>query len=210
MDPSEFKRLVENVRTDGVLTSMPLCCLLADGALEILSGHHRTAAAIEAELAEIQVICITTPLDDERKVALQLSHNAIAGKDDPSLLAELYDSLGLDGKIFSGLTDDVLNLDQMAVAGLTAPTVKYEELRISFLPEDRTGFEAALVQMRAARPAASMHLARFEDFDALFEAILTVKEKRGIANSGLAFVVLAELAMKQLAAEEPTPEPAGA
>src|SRR5258708_4381125 len=47
MDPGEFDRLVKNVRTDGKLTSAPLACQLEDGSIELLSGHHRTLAAIQ-------------------------------------------------------------------------------------------------------------------------------------------------------------------
>ena len=137
--PEEFKRLVENVRLDGGLTSAVLTCSLPDGGLEILSGHHRTAAAVEAGIATIEVINISTLLTEERKKAIQLSHNAINGKDNQSILAELYSDLSLDAKIFSGLTDEILNLDKLDIAGLGAGNLETQEIRIAFLPEDREG-----------------------------------------------------------------------
>jgi ParB-like chromosome segregation protein Spo0J len=104
MSPTEFGRLVENVKTDGRLTSAVLACVTQTGEVEILSGHHRCLAAIEAGLTEIDVLVITTPLSEERKAAIQLSHNAVTGQDNPSALADLYRNLGLDAKMFSGLT----------------------------------------------------------------------------------------------------------
>ena len=75
--------MVENFKTDGKMTGVVTVCLEPDGSLEILSGHHRTEAAIEAGFEEIEVLCITTPLDENRKKAIQLSRNSISGKDNP-------------------------------------------------------------------------------------------------------------------------------
>jgi ParB-like chromosome segregation protein Spo0J len=49
MKAPQFKRLVENIRRDGVLTQLPL---VYRG--RILSGNHRVRAAIEAGLTEIE------------------------------------------------------------------------------------------------------------------------------------------------------------
>ena len=199
MTPAEFKRLCENIRTDGCLTSLPLCCFLDDTCtdIEILSGHHRSDAAIHVGLDQIEVILITTPLDEERKTAIQLAHNAVSGQDNPTVLADMYRSLGLDAKMFSGLTDDCLNLDKLAISGLNAG-VQYEELRIAFLPEDRLLFEAMLKQIRKNKAIVATHAARFSDFDTVFDAVLGVKETQDIVNSGLALRVLVELAQQRL------------
>lgn len=203
MAPEEYARIVSNVRTDGRLTSAVLACQNADGSVEILSGHHRTLAAIEVGLAEIDAIVITTPLDEERKTAIQLSHNSVVGKDNPAVLAELYRNLGLDAKIFSGLTDQILDFDKISIAGLSAG-VQYEEVLIAFLPDDRAAFENSLKRVRKSRIAAA-HVARYTDFDAIFDAVVAVKDKRGVVNSALALVVMAELAMERLAQMEAEP-----
>jgi hypothetical protein len=197
MSPEEYARIVENVRTDGRLTSAVLACQNKDGSVEILSGHHRTLAAIDVGLTEVDVIVITTPLSEERKTAIQLSHNSVVGKDNPTTLAELYGSLGLDARMFSGLTDDVLDYDKISIAGFTAG-VQYEELLVAFLPEDRQAFEAALQRIKKSGRLASTHLARYADFDALFDAVVATKNKRNVLNSAQALVVLAELAIERL------------
>jgi hypothetical protein len=197
MSPEEYDRIVANVRTDGCLTSAVLACENQDGSIEILSGHHRTLAAIDVGLTEIDVIVITTPLNEERKTAIQLSHNAVTGKDNPTVLAELYRNLGLNAKMFSGLTDAVLSVDKISIAGFGAG-VQYEELLIAFLPDDRKAFELALKRVRKSKQLSSTHLARFSDFDAIFDAVVAVKDKKGVVNSGLALLVMAELAMERL------------
>ena len=195
MSPAEYKRLCDNVRIDGRLTSAVLACQEGD-TIEILSGHHRRLAAIDVGLPEIEVIVITTPLSDERKTAIQLSHNAVIGKDNPSVLAQLYKEIGLDAKMFSGLTDDVLELDKLTLSGFQAG-VQYEELRIAFLPEDKQAFEVALKRVRASDKAAT-HLARYADFEKIFDAIIKIKDKRNVQNSAVALTVMAELACERL------------
>ncbi|PXW61632.1 ParB-like nuclease family protein [Chelatococcus asaccharovorans] len=200
MDPGEFKRLVDNVSTDGALTSAVLACQNSDGSLEILSGHHRTEAAVAAGVEEIDVIVITTPLDEDRKAALQLSHNAITGKDNPSILQDMYRSLSLDAKMFSGLTDDILDgVDRIDLTALSSQNPTYEEIRLSFLPDDAQTLEANIDRLKAgAQKVRATHVARLADFDALFDAIVRVKVERGIVNSALAFLVMSELALERL------------
>lgn len=199
MSPEEFARLVENIRIDGRLTSNPLACQNPDGSIELLSGHHRSEAAIAAGVPEADVIVITSPLSEERKRAIQLSHNAIAGKDNPALLADLYRDLGLDAKMFSGLTDDILDASKFQISGLNASRVDYEEIRLAFLPEDYAEFTKALARIKHDGRLAATHAARFADFEKIFDAAVSIKDKRQIVNSALAFAVMAELAMERLA-----------
>src|ERR1019366_7732799 len=100
-----FAQLVANIRRDGCLTSFPLVNRQGED-LTVASGSHRVAAAMKAGLIEHDVIEITSPLTREQFVALQLSHNAIVGEDDPNVLRALYDELGFEWKEYSGLTDD--------------------------------------------------------------------------------------------------------
>ena len=89
MKPEVFRRLVENVRRDGVLTSLPFCVREGEG-LRVLSGNHRVLAAIEAGLVEVDVLVSLTPLSIARQRAIQLSHNSLTGEDDPVTLRELF------------------------------------------------------------------------------------------------------------------------
>ena len=112
MEGPEYQQLVANIKTDGKPTSNPLVCLMPNGDLEILSGHHRTMACIDAGIAEIDVIVILDPIDEERKRALQLSHNAITGKDNPGLLQQLFQGPDLSAKKYSGLTKTALKTER--------------------------------------------------------------------------------------------------
>ncbi|OBQ90008.1 ParB/RepB/Spo0J family partition protein [Mesorhizobium sp. AA23] len=199
MAPAMFKRLVENVKIDGRLTTTVLACENKDGSLEILSGHHRTAAAIEAGFPMVDTLVITTPLSEKRKVAIQLSHNSINGEDDQSLLAQLYASLDIDAKKFSGLDDSVLSGDKgPGATALGGANIKYDELLFSFLPEDRVRFEVELEALAKRAKRFRIHAAPQSKFDEFFDAIVRTKSQLNIVNSGIALSVMARLAGERL------------
>lgn len=201
MEPAEFRRLVENLKKDGKLTSVPLCCLLPDGRIELLSGHHRRLAAIEAGFKTIKVEVILNELSEDRKNAIQLSHNAISGKDNPSILQQMWAGLSLDAKKFSGLTeDDIGKFSDIKIDGIAAASLKYDEVSLMFLPMDREIFEQALKHLDGSKKKIPhIHVAHAEAFSVFFDAVVNVKEKRGVNNSALAIVTMAELAMERLA-----------
>lgn len=205
MTAAQLKRLTDNIARDGALTSLPLVYQRAEGRLEIISGHHRVQAAIGAGMSEIDVICITTELSETRLTGLQLSHNAITGQDDQSLLADLYSSLDLEGRKYSGLTDDAFaGLDNLGLASLGIGAVKYEELRITFLPEDQVEFEAYLKRIGKAAEKRPHLVAARADFDELFDSLIRVKEGLKVHNAGLALVAMARLACEKLTEIEAT------
>ncbi len=130
MPHEQYNRLVENIRRDGALTSVPFCALykfLEDDSeiefwrddqtnedfpvWEVLSGNHRTMASIDAQLPTITVMVTDEPMDEDKRIAFQLAHNAIEGEDDPAILRELYEKISnVDDKIYSGLDDKTLDL----------------------------------------------------------------------------------------------------
>ncbi|MBZ9683231.1 ParB/RepB/Spo0J family partition protein [Mesorhizobium sp. CO1-1-2] len=199
MAPAMFKRLVENVKIDGRLTTTVLVCQDKDGSLEILSGHHRTAAAIEAGLPQVDALVITSHLSEKRKVAIQLSHNSINGEDDQSLLAQLYASLDIDAKKFSGLDDSVLSGDKgPGAAALGGANIKYDELLFAFLPEERVQFEVEMDAIAKRAKRFRIHAAPQSRFDDFFDTIVRTKQGLNIVNSGIALAAMARLAGERL------------
>ena len=149
-----FAQLVANIKQDGCLTSFPLVNRQGED-LTVASGSHRVAAAMKAGLVEHDVIEITSPLTREQFVALQLSHNAIVGEDDPNVLRSLYDELGFEWKEYSGLTDDAFKVEDLDMSVLRVEAPFYEELFISFLPGDAAIFGAWLDKIAKSKSAAS-------------------------------------------------------
>lgn len=197
MKGREYRQLVSNLKRDGALTSVPLVARAGE-QLEILSGHHRVQAAREAGIEEASVIEITSPLSEEQRTALQLSHNAIVGDDDLAVLETMYRALQLEWKEYSGLTDEAFDLKEVDVNALSIGTPDYQELRILFLPEELELFEANLEEIAKSKAPPRVHMARFEDFDRLFDAVVRAKKLLDVHNSAIALRMLADLALERL------------
>jgi ParB-like chromosome segregation protein Spo0J len=197
MEKAEFDRLVANIRRDGVLTSVPL---IYRGT--VFSGNHRTKAAIEAGIEEAEAIEILTELSEEQLLALQLSHNAIAGKDDPNILAKLFASIStLELKAYSGLTDDAFKCDSESLASMGIKRPNYEELQIVFLPEEKVAFLDLVTRVEKAKRQPDTLIGRLADFDQFFDALVKVKEKRNIINNAAALAEMARIAVEVLEAK---------
>jgi len=201
MSGPQFNLLVANIKRDGCLTSFPLVHRV-DGALQVVSGNHRVQAAMKAGLIEGDAIEVTTPLSREQFVALQLSHNAIVGKDDPNILKSLYDELDFGWKEYSGLTDDAFKVEDLDTSVLRVEAPFYEELHISFLPGDATIFKDWLDKIGKSKAAAMRMVAHYDDFDRVFKSLIAVKGASGIHNTAVALRTMAELAGEALAARE--------
>ncbi|WP_213322352.1 ParB N-terminal domain-containing protein [Klebsiella aerogenes] len=194
MDPDEFERLVRNIKKDGVLTSFPV---VYRGT--VLSGNHRTQAAIKAGLVESHVIEIVSELTADEQLAIQLSHNAIKGKDDSNILRELYESINsLDLKLYSGLTDDAFKISDVEVQTLSFVQPTYEDMVIAFLPEEKALFVEALEKIGKKAKDRLIVAGRASDFDLIFDAVIKTKSELNIINTAEALKTIAELALQKL------------
>lgn len=197
MTGAQMRQLTDNIKRDGTLTSAPLVYRVGED-LVVLSGNHRVQASIKAGLEHITVMEILTPLSEEHRVALQLSHNAISGQDDPNLLLELYESLSLDEKLYSGISDDLFKIEELDFSSLSIGPPKYEEITLLFLPADAEAFKALVKKLQQKSRPSTILLAHLEQFDAVFNTVIAIKEHLNVYNSALAFAKMSELAMECL------------
>ena len=192
MTPEQYAALRDNIAADGALTTTPL---VYRG--RILSGHHRIQAAIAAGITEAECIDILTELSPERQTAIQLSHNAIVGTDDPTTLGAMWRELPLSEQLYSGLLEsDLVSSRDVELENLLSVYPSYVTLTINFLPAERESFEA-LVE-RVSKSDGSVHVAKRDDFDLLFDAVVRVKDGQQIKNSAVALRRMAELAIEKL------------
>jgi len=196
-----FARLVANIKADGCLTSVPLVGHV-DGKLLVASGNHRVPAAMKAGIEEADVLEILTPLTRAQFVALQLSHNAVVGEDDPNILQSLYAELDFGWKEYSGLTDDAFKVEDLDTSVLRVGQPFYEELQIFFLPADAAIFTTLLAKIAKSKAAVTRLVGAYADFDRFFQGLLAVKHATGVHNTAVALRMMAELAADALARRE--------
>jgi ParB-like nuclease domain len=199
MPAREFNQLVDNIKRDGALTSVPL--IHREGkALVVLSGNHRVKAAVAAGLATIAVMEVMgDDLTPERLLSIQLSHNALVGEDDQNILRELYDSLDVLEKRYSGLTDESFgSIDSIDLSKLAIGAPKYEEVHLMFLPEDHETFKDAMETLGKGAAKSTRFVGRLADYKRFEDAIVAVQDTLNIHNQAMAIMAMAELAMERL------------
>ena len=184
MRHEEFMRLVDNVKKDGGLTSVPFACL-EDGKYLVLSGNHRVKAAMSAGIEKIQVMVTDEELTKAQKTGIQLSHNSIVGEDDPYVLKQLYESIDdIDWKEYSGLDDKTLELlSKVSTKAFSEANLSFQTLAITFLPDELKDAEKVIDDaISASEFADKTWLASMSEYDRWLDAQEKVSEAYGVKN----------------------------
>jgi hypothetical protein len=192
-----FATLVANLRRDGMLTSVPFACLDDDGRYLVLSGNHRVKAAIEAGIEEADVLVTDDDLDRQRRVAIQLSHNALTGEDDPATLKALYDELEeIDWRDYAGLDDRTLGLlDSVSIGALSEANLSFQTVTLTFLPDELEDVAKAWEEARAllgSKPDVAW-VARMSEYDAFLDGLETASKSYKISNVALTLLLMLKI-----------------
>lgn len=200
MTHEQYARLVDNIRRDGVLTSVPLVWN-DQSRLVVLSGNHRVKAAIEAGLPEIGWLQVDEPLTRQQQIAIQLSHNAITGQDDPATLKTLYDELDdVDWRGYTGLDDRALELlDKVDVSSLSEANLDFTTVQLVFLPGELDRAQQALDDAVKTAAADQRWLNPLPQYEPVLDALETARGAYAIGNTATAFSVILDVFEAHLA-----------
>jgi hypothetical protein len=207
MDQPTFAQLVSNIRKDKGLASLPFCWREADGTDIVLSGNQRVQSAVQAELSFILILYTDAELTRDEQIAIQLSHNSLAGKDDMVILKDLWSELQkIEFKMYAGLDSTTIGaLEKLEFTTLSDPAVRTEQLIFQFLPEEREELSKVMNKMNEHFSLDNNYLLSLEHYDDVFAVIVETKEKYGIVNNPTAIMKICELAKERLA-DIPMPE----
>ena len=200
MTEEMFRNLVGNIKKDGGLSSLPLCYREKDGRLLVLSGNHRVQAAIHAGLEEILVLVIDKELTRQEQVAVQLSHNAIEGKDDPVILKELWGEIEIiDLKMYAGLDSELIKeLEKMEFTSIVEARPDFKHLMFLFLPEETEEIKKVLAEVDLYFSGEENYLLSRTHYEETFKLLVEIKDKYNIINNPTAFMKIVELAKERL------------
>ncbi|MBU4231851.1 MAG: ParB/RepB/Spo0J family partition protein [Proteobacteria bacterium] len=196
MKAEQFQNLVENIKKDGNLSSLPLCYREKDGKLRVLSGNHRVQAGRQAGVEQVLVMVVGDEKDADERLAIQLSHNAIAGQDDLVILKNLWESIqNVQAKLYAGLDSETIkSLEGIQFAAIAEQRLNYKMANFVFLPEELENLDQLLKEIAVVFAADVVYLASLNIYDAFFELIVQIKKHCQIKNSAAAFLKLMELA----------------
>lgn len=199
MKKETFRQLVANLREDARLSSVPLCCEAGD-ALEILSGNHRVKAAMEAGLPWVLVMVLLGEMSDSRQVAVQLSHNALCGQDDPQILADLWSRIAdIRERLYAGLDSAaVKELETIKLVQFATPAAATRAVTFLFTVAELERVREVVAELSRVQAGQEMYLAEMEQYARFFEALQAVKKQENVKNASLAMLRLLDLANRAL------------
>lgn len=189
-----FQQLTENIRKDKRLSSVPLCYPVGE-SLEVLSGNHRTQAAIEAGIEWIMVLVITEEMDKDRKISIQISHNSLVGEDDKQILSNLWAQIDdISAKCYAGLSSETVGeLKKLKLSNFSTPALRTKSITFAFTELEFTVLSEVINELEES-PGDLVYLADLEQFAGFFAAVMKTKKKLNIKNGALAIRRLIEAA----------------
>ncbi len=198
MTKKVYDRLLDNIKRDTNLSSLPFLWRDADGSFVCLSGNHRIMAARDAGVELILALYTDADMSQQERVAVQLSHNSLVGQDDPARLRSLWDEIkAIDLRVYSGLDDGLLqSFEPVKIARVDEDKIRIEELRLLFvLPEIA---EIKRVMKRLGDSERTTLLGHYADFERFFDVLLRFKESQNILNTATAFMRIIAIAEQWL------------
>lgn len=197
--PAEkYKTLVNNIKKEKKLESVPLVMRNKKGELEIISGHHRVEAAIEAGLDKILVM-VYNHLSRDKVISKQLSHNSLTGLDDKTILAELFQEIqDIELKMSTGLNDEVAKINYESINFRLG---SFKEFIITFLPEDEELYDKTMediLKESMIGQDSAVRLTSMKYYDKFADTIRKIKKTENIKSNGIALNRLVELANERM------------
>ncbi|MFZ3595061.1 ParB N-terminal domain-containing protein [Streptomyces sp. BH104] len=207
MQPRHFDRLAGNIRNRGGLESLPYCHQPAgDGAIEIVSGHHRARAARAAGLTRIPAIVDTRKMRRSEVIAKQIAHNELHGEPDKDVLAQLVTMIdNVDDLIATGLDEDQLPTVESDDTKLAIPHGEFDwrAATLMFLPHQMEDFKDATTAIAAGTDMVGVGSAeQFEEFASAVYAYGRCKDVRNFSTMIALLTDLARREVEQAAAEQ--------
>lgn len=155
MEQTDFRALVDNIKRDGELSSVPFCVKYDDGNFTVVSGNHRVEAAKMAGLTIIPVMYVQekdTSNDEIR--AKQLSHNSISGKDDPEILKQLLDEIrDVAFKEYAHISNEILAAVKDIDYTVEMPSNEVVPVTLMFIDTSKVAFDRLMEELKAYTPA---------------------------------------------------------
>jgi len=201
MPSSEFAQLVSNIKKRGHLESVPYC-VLANGVVELVSGHNRVRAAREAGITHAPVLVDESGLSRSEVVAKQLAHNRIVGFDDRDTLNKLFTMIhDPDLVLETGLSGELMKTLDVELEPLLAPRMDmdWKNVTFTFLPHQ---LEALQELVDAMPPSDDVMTAAMGQFDSFMKATVGVGRLKNVRNAGMAVALLTEIALREIQSAE--------
>lgn len=185
-----FDKLIENIKRDGQLSSIPFCYIdWGKRTCTVLSGNHRIRALRVLGVERTIIMYNVEEMSEDDKKRIQLAHNQIVGEDDISLLRELYNSISdVEIRKLTGLDDEFFEQLEPVTTSLVE-TEDFDVLSVSLLfISDR--FERVIKELKEYTSDAFIYMGEKEKFDCYLEVTKKLSEVYNVYNGAIIFEIL--------------------
>jgi hypothetical protein len=188
-----FAQLVRNIERDGAVTQVPFCVRTDAGKWRVLSGNHRVRASIAAGLEKIPIQVTDEALTKDHQLAIQLSHNSIAGEDDLATLKQLYEDIAsVEEKQFAGLDDKTLGLlAQIKTEPNPSSSLEWTNVTFTFLPDEVEDIKRVF-RLAVETAKGEVFAARLADYDRFMEAVSLAGGAHDVTNTATSLILVLE------------------
>jgi len=198
MDKETQELLTNNIKNDGFLSQLPFALKQGDKYL-ILSGNHRVKSSRNAKLENIMILFVEN-ISNDKKLEYQLSHNAISGKDDMSILKELYEEIeGIEAKEGTGLNDmDFTEFDKMNLPSINESDIDLVTMAFTFTNSTAEQIDEVLEALEKQNVAKEdLNIVNIE-FDDFIRVMTDVKTRLNIKSNSVAFLKMMNICKEHL------------
>lgn len=203
MEQTTFLQLVDNIKKDGQLSSVPFTILQEKtGKYEVISGNHRVKAAKQAGITRLHIMYVEEHLiTNDEKRAIQLSHNSITGQDDLEILRELVDEItSADYKEYAHIDESVFEELGKYDYDIIQPTNEVVSITFTFFDTAKANYDKVLEELDTMTDdqIENLTLLPKDNMHVFNEIVGKVQEKYRIKSYGLAIARMVEIVKSSL------------
>lgn len=197
MEQSMFNQLVNNIRRDGQLSSVPFCVEHDNGTYTVVSGNHRIQAANMAGLTSCQIMYINEKdISNDEIRAIQLSANSINGQDDQEIIKQLLDEItDVALKEYAHISNEVLESVKDINYTVEMPNNEIVPVTLMFVDTQKVSFDKLMetLDCYSEKELGNLTLLDMETMYRLNEVSAKVQAKYKIKAQALSICKMLEI-----------------
>ena len=205
MTKTQMDTLAQNIAQDGFLSQLPFAIRREDGRYRILSGNHRIKGAVKANQKRVLLLYgDEKDYSPERQTAVQLSHNAIVGQDDLTLLKELYSEIeDVVLKAYSGVDEkELFAYKPFEIKAISEEDIAMTTVSFTFSETGYANVDRVLERLDSLPVGSGDSVFVLGDVDEFIRTLTEIKKRLGIKSRSVAFAKMCKICGEWLEAAE--------
>ena len=205
MTKTQMETLAQNIAQDGFLSQLPFAIRREDGRYRILSGNHRIKGTVKANQKRVLLLYgDEKDYSPQRQTAVQLSHNAIVGQDDLTLLKELYSEIeDVVLKAYTGVDEkELFAYKPFEIKAISEEDIAMTTVSFTFSETGHANVDRVLERLDSLPVTSQDSVFVLGDVDEFIRTLTEIKKRLGIKSRSVAFAKMCEICNEWLMSPE--------